>query len=79
VRVIERICDIFPENPASYVVWRELALTLEVKGVQVHDARLAAWMKTQAITHIITLNAEDFSRYPGIIAQTPDELIAKTG
>jgi hypothetical protein len=42
-----------------------------VTGVQVHDARLVAWMKTQAISHLITFNVTDFARYGGIVAESP--------
>jgi hypothetical protein len=37
-----------------------------VQGVQGHDARLVAWMQSHGLTHVLTLNAADFARYPGI-------------
>ncbi len=42
-------------------------------GVQVHDARLIAAMKVASVTHILTFNTIDFSRYgpEGIIAIHP--------
>jgi predicted nucleic acid-binding protein len=73
VRVIERICDVIPDSPSLYVTWKQLVVAHGVKGVQVHDARLVAWMKTQAITHIITFNVPDFDRYPGIVAKSPGD------
>lgn len=78
VRVIERICEVLADEPSTYSVWRQLVLDHGVKGVQVHDARLVAWMKTQVINHVITLNGADFSRYPGIVAASPDTLLAAT-
>ncbi len=44
-----------------------------VSGVQVHDARLAATMKANNITYILTFNTVDFIRYTseGIIAVNP--------
>ena len=41
--------------------------------MQVHDARLAAAMLAHGLTHILTFNADDFRRYPGIVPITPDE------
>lgn len=76
VRVIERLVTILPENPQAYRVWRNWVVTLSIRGVQVHDARLAAWMVAHGIKNIVTLNGADFQRYPGIatlspISQTP--------
>jgi predicted nucleic acid-binding protein len=47
-----------------------------VQGVQVHDARLVAWMQVHGMTHLLTLNASDFSRYPSINAWTPQDVQA---
>lgn len=44
-------------------------------GVQVHDARLVASMIAHAVTHILTSNVADFSRYPGIIVSAPDDIV----
>ena len=71
LHVIERICDVIPDSPNLYAVWRQLVVINSVKGVQAHDARLVAWMKTQAISQLITFNVDDFSRYQGITAKSP--------
>ncbi len=71
LRIIERLCDVIPDSPNLYTVWRQLVVTHAVKGAQVHDARLVAWMKTQAVAQIITFNTADFARYPGIVAKDP--------
>ena len=73
LRVIERICDVIPDSPNLYAVWRQLVVSQAVKGVQVHDARLVAWMKTQAISHILTFNVSDFARYQGVVAKSPGD------
>jgi predicted nucleic acid-binding protein len=46
-----------------------------IQGVQVHDARLVAWMQAYGITHIVTLNTADFARYPGITALSPQDVL----
>lgn len=51
-------------------------MKFSVSGVQVHDARLAATMKANNITYILTVNTGDFNRYysEGIIAVNPNSV-----
>src|SRR5436309_760005 len=65
---VERFFRLAPDTPEVYPAWRELARTVGVSGVQVHDARLVAVMQVHGITHILTFNTQDFTRYPGITA-----------
>ena len=44
--------------------------TISGSGVQVYDARLAAFMRVYGVPNILTLNAKDFSRY-GVTAVHP--------
>jgi predicted nucleic acid-binding protein len=74
-RVIERLLVLLPDRPEIHLEWRRLVLACEVSGVQVHDARLAAAMRVHGLSHILTSNDADFSRYPGIVAVHPRELI----
>lgn len=53
---------------------RRLVIAHSVSGVQVHDARLAAAMKIHAVTHLLTLNPADFTRYPHITLVHPGSL-----
>lgn len=77
LRVLERACTVVPDSADLYSVWRHLVLAHGVMGVQVHDARIVAWLMSQALTHVVTLNTSDFVRYPGIVALTPEELSAQ--
>jgi predicted nucleic acid-binding protein len=54
--------------------WRRLATKHSVQGRQAHDARIAALMLAHGVTHILTLNADDFVRYDGITPVTPQEI-----
>ncbi|MEN6357468.1 MAG: hypothetical protein ABFD83_10330 [Armatimonadota bacterium] len=45
-----------------------------VNGKQAHDARIVALMLAHGITHILTLNPGDFSRYTGVTPVTPNEV-----
>jgi predicted nucleic acid-binding protein len=51
-----------------------LVIAYTVRGVQVHDARLAAIMKAYGVNHILTLNQPDFLRYSDIQAVHPNQV-----
>jgi predicted nucleic acid-binding protein len=78
VRILERSIRVVTDSPASYILWKELVANHQVKGVQVHDAPLAALMRTRGIPHLMTLNPGDFRRFTGITAVTPQEVVATT-
>lgn len=71
--LIERIFPLLPDDSRIYQEWRKLVVDFGVSGVQVHDARIVAAMKTHGVTHILTFNAADFTRYEriGIVAVDP--------
>jgi predicted nucleic acid-binding protein len=66
------------DSSASYGIWRHLVVTRGVSGVQVHDARIAALMLANGITHILTYNGKDFTRFPGISALSPADVVGGT-
>ena len=71
---IDRLKSLFPiidDLTAIYPEWERLVFTYSVKGVQVHYAKLVAAMCVHDLTHILTFNVDDFSRYPEIIAVHP--------
>jgi len=79
---VERLFTLLPETPALYPAWRLLVRSVGVSGVQVHDARLVAWMQAHRLTHVLTLNPDDFTRFAtqtGIVVVNPNNLIASTG
>jgi predicted nucleic acid-binding protein len=51
--------------------WRRLVVVHAVVGVKVHDARLVAAMHVHGVSHLLTLDEEDFNRYPGITVVHP--------
>jgi predicted nucleic acid-binding protein len=75
LRLLERLFQVLPETPASYPLWKQLVVAHGVMGVQVHDARLAALMEGQGVSHILTLNTADFARFSKIVAQSPAEVL----
>jgi predicted nucleic acid-binding protein len=74
VRLIERVFTVLDETPAVYPEWRRLVVGNSVIGVQVHDARIVAMMNVHGVTHVLTLNGADFSRYAGITCVAPDQV-----
>lgn len=76
VRAIEAGMSLMPDNEAVYREWRRIVVKHGVSGVQVHDARLAAAMYVHDVSHILTLNVADFSRFDGLTALHPDSVKA---
>jgi predicted nucleic acid-binding protein len=60
-----------PDDAQVYATWRELITAHDVRGVQVHDAKLAAALLAHDVVHILTFNGADFARYPRIEAVHP--------
>ena len=63
-----------PDTPDIYSHWRRLVDVHEVKGKQVHDARIVAVMLSHNIGHIVTFNHEHFSRFTEITVITPENI-----
>ncbi|HEY3241822.1 MAG TPA: PIN domain-containing protein [Phycisphaerae bacterium] len=72
-----KIFSLLRDERAIFQQWERLVMELDVKGKKAHDARLVAAMHRHALTHILTFNAADFARYPGITAITPDDLLLR--
>ena len=70
---LELVFPLLPDSPDVYAEWKELVVNYGVSGVQVHDARLVATMLVHRVTHILTFNTSDFTRYTpkGIVAVDP--------
>jgi predicted nucleic acid-binding protein len=76
LRLIERLFPVLPDAPTTYAIWRKLVVAHGVMGVQAHDVRLVAFLTVHGLTHLLTLNAADFARFPGVTAMTPADVIA---
>ena|ERR1051325_4721446 len=67
VRLLERLISVRPDSEAAYHEWKSLLVTYAVKGTKAHDTRIVAAMKAYGITHLLTLNTDDFKRFDSII------------
>ncbi len=65
---------VLPDHVTTAEIWRSLVRQHDVRGVQVHDARLVAGMKAYGISQVATYNGKDFARYSDVRV-----LIQKTG
>ena len=77
--VVTRLCKQFPlldEGHPTFARWLALVASAEVRGKRAHDARLAAVMLSQEVTHILTLNTADFDGLPGITVVHPSAVLA---
>jgi predicted nucleic acid-binding protein len=77
-RVIERDFELLPDSRDVHDRWRHLLVMYGVKGVQVHDARLAASMYVHGVTQLLTVNVRDFQRFTGLRAIHPAEVVHLT-
>jgi predicted nucleic acid-binding protein len=68
---IESLLAVLPDGPSIYPEWRRLVIAHSVSGKQVHNARVAAAMNVHGITHLLTFNQGDFSRYSFLILVDP--------
>ena len=71
---IVQTMTLLPENAQVFARWLDLVSAHGVRGVQVHDARLAALMHVYGLKHILTLIQPDFLRYSGLEAVHPRQL-----
>ncbi|MBZ5621280.1 MAG: PIN domain-containing protein [Acidobacteriia bacterium] len=76
--VIERDFDLLPDSREVHDRWRRLLVAHQVKGVQVHDARLAASMYVHGVTQLLTINVRDFQRFTGLRVIHPAEVVHPT-
>ena len=76
-RAIEGTMTLLQDNEKIYPEWRRLVMRNSVRGVQVHDAHLAAAMRVHDVSHILTFNQPHFARYTSIKVVHPRDIRAR--
>jgi predicted nucleic acid-binding protein len=71
---LKTLFSFLPDTPAIYPEWERLVTTHNVGGRDAHDTRIVAAMNVHHISHLLTFNKEDFTRYPGITVLLPSEV-----
>lgn len=74
VRNLRGMFTCLAEPPDMAERWQALAEKHSVRGRPAHDARIVALMLAHNVTHLLTLNPADFTRYPDITTVTPQEV-----
>ncbi len=74
INLIQKHFTLLPDNLASFTEWQKLVLDFQVKGVQVHDAKLVASMLAYNIPNLVTFNATDFRRFSMIAVISPQDI-----
>ncbi len=81
-REIKVLRDKFPvveESPQILIEWLRLVENIPVVGKRVHDARLVAVMKANAIDCLLTFNPTDFAGFHSITVVEPASLANSAG
>ena len=63
------------EAAAIFSIWRKLVTKHTIIGKNAHDARLVAAMVNHGITHLLTFNDRDFTRFSDMNVIKPDEAV----
>jgi predicted nucleic acid-binding protein len=69
--ILKDLFAVIPEPGGLFEEWERLVTTCRVLGKNTHDAHLAATMKLNGISRILTFNVQDFIRFDGIEAMHP--------
>jgi|HubBroStandDraft_6_1064221.scaffolds.fasta_scaffold472118_2 predicted nucleic acid-binding protein len=77
LRNIKHFFNLLPDAPETFQEWERLVIQHQVVGKKTHDARLVAAMNVHGISHILTFNGADFSRYATITVIEPHGVVAK--
>ncbi len=75
VSLLERQLTLLPDNQHVHIEWRRLVVAHSVSGAKVYDARLVAAMRVHLVTHLLTLNTNDFARYSDITTVHPRDVM----
>jgi predicted nucleic acid-binding protein len=71
VEFLEKHFTLLPDDLATFTHWRRLVSEMQIKGVQVHDAKIAASMIAHKVPNLITFNDRDFRRFKMIKTFNP--------
>jgi len=63
------------DRKSLFLAWRKLVVQYGVTGKKAHDARLVAAMESYSLTHLLTFNVQDFTRFPFIVVVSPHDVV----
>jgi predicted nucleic acid-binding protein len=65
---------LLPYRQEVLETWQRIVVARGVSGKRTHDAHIVAMMQVHSVTSILTLNYDDFKRYPGITILSPGRI-----
>ena len=71
---LRRHMTLLPETEDVFHVWLRLLESHQVRGVEVHDAHLAATLEVHGVRNLLTYNGPDFKRFTHLIAVHPRDV-----
>lgn len=71
---IESRMTLLHDDERVYQVWHHLLFSRNVRGLQVHDAHLAAVLQVHGVKNLLTFNGPDFKRFPNLQAVHPKDV-----
>ena len=73
---IETLLPLLSDPPALFAEWRTLVVAHGCRGKAAHDARYVAALRGHGLTHFLTFNVADFTRFPGVTVLDPAAVAA---
>ena len=71
IATLRRFFRLLPSTPEVLEAWQSIVADLGILGKQTHDAHLAAIMRVNSVTSILTFNTNHFRRFPGMTVLDP--------
>ncbi len=68
---VKGLFTVLDDTPAILPAWEQLVAAHAVIGKNAHDARLVAAMLVHGVTHLLTFNGADFTRFTGVTVLEP--------
>jgi predicted nucleic acid-binding protein len=78
-RAINDLLTTFPlrgDLPTMFAIWLALVEKYHCSGKSAHDARYVAALQAHGLSHLLTFNVSDFTRYTGLTIIDPTSLSA---
>jgi predicted nucleic acid-binding protein len=71
---LRQLFRVLPSGPDVLEAWQRIVVGQGITGKLTHDAHLVVVMQVYSITSILTFNATDFRRFPGITVIDPAQV-----
>ncbi len=74
---LRSLFTLLPDSPSIFGEWERLVTSYQVIGKNAHDTRLVAAMLIHGISHLLTFNLSDFTRFSGITLLDPALVVSQ--